>query len=195
MFWCLLHHLQADHCVTCSKSVRWLQCCYTMYNISHRTVHEILLLNSELSATTDHNEDPGLNEEIAHRTYKILSENLNWQSVRNLWNYLLQISDIDRRLANSVLKIAISKTIEATHCCKVTRVRNRKEKGKFKKRKGITKCQKVGQESRYERILSPLHSIGLFFPLATIKNWTEIKNQRTDLWHSDKATTNPKVVS
>lgn len=42
--------------------------CRTRYGCSlvaipHRTVHEILLLNSELSAATDHNEDLGLNEE------------------------------------------------------------------------------------------------------------------------------------
>jgi hypothetical protein len=28
MFRCLLHHLQGDHCVTCSKSLRLLQCCW-----------------------------------------------------------------------------------------------------------------------------------------------------------------------
>jgi hypothetical protein len=34
MFRCLLHHLQTDHCVTCSKTVSFLQSCYEMYNIS-----------------------------------------------------------------------------------------------------------------------------------------------------------------
>jgi hypothetical protein len=33
IFWRLLHHLQADHCVTCSKTIFSLQCCYNMYNI------------------------------------------------------------------------------------------------------------------------------------------------------------------
>jgi len=33
MFWCLLHHLQADHYVTCSKTTFSLQCCYKTYNI------------------------------------------------------------------------------------------------------------------------------------------------------------------
>ena len=28
MFRCMLHHLKADHCVTCSKPVWFLQCCY-----------------------------------------------------------------------------------------------------------------------------------------------------------------------
>jgi hypothetical protein len=32
MFRHLLHHLQADHCVTCSKTICFLQCCYQMYN-------------------------------------------------------------------------------------------------------------------------------------------------------------------
>ena len=55
---------------------------YSQVEIPHTTIHEILLLNSELSATTDHNEDLGLNEEIAHRTYKILSQNLNYRIFR-----------------------------------------------------------------------------------------------------------------
>jgi hypothetical protein len=33
MFWCLLHHLQGEHYITCSKTVCILQCCYKMYNI------------------------------------------------------------------------------------------------------------------------------------------------------------------
>jgi hypothetical protein len=33
MFRCLLHHLQGDHCVTCSKTICFLQCCYIMYNV------------------------------------------------------------------------------------------------------------------------------------------------------------------
>ena len=33
MFWCLLHHLQENHCVTCSKNVCFLQCCYKIHNI------------------------------------------------------------------------------------------------------------------------------------------------------------------
>jgi len=72
------------------------------------------------------------------------------------------MSDIARHLANCVFEIAIRRTVEAPHCCKVTRVGIRKEEGKLKKKgEGITKCQK-DQESRYERILSRLHSKGLF---------------------------------
>jgi len=29
MFRCLLNHLQGDHCVSCSKTIFFLQCCYT----------------------------------------------------------------------------------------------------------------------------------------------------------------------
>jgi hypothetical protein len=28
IFWCLLHHLQGDHYVICSGTVRFVQCCY-----------------------------------------------------------------------------------------------------------------------------------------------------------------------
>jgi hypothetical protein len=30
---CLLHHLQGDHCITCSKTMCFWQCCYKMYNV------------------------------------------------------------------------------------------------------------------------------------------------------------------
>ena len=33
MFRCLLHHLQGDRCVNCSRNESFLQRCYTMYNI------------------------------------------------------------------------------------------------------------------------------------------------------------------
>jgi len=33
MFCCFLHHLQGDHCITCSKTTCFLQCCYTSYAI------------------------------------------------------------------------------------------------------------------------------------------------------------------
>jgi hypothetical protein len=33
MFRCLLHHLQGDQCITCSKTICFSQCCYKMYNI------------------------------------------------------------------------------------------------------------------------------------------------------------------
>jgi hypothetical protein len=38
----------------------------------------------------------------------------------------------------------------------------------LKRGEGITKCRKVGQRSRYERMLSPLHSMGLF-PISNHK--------------------------
>ena len=33
MFWCLLHHLKGNHCVSCSKTTCFLQFCYKMYNV------------------------------------------------------------------------------------------------------------------------------------------------------------------
>jgi len=33
MFRCLLHHLQGDHCVTCSKTIYFLLCCYKIFQI------------------------------------------------------------------------------------------------------------------------------------------------------------------
>jgi hypothetical protein len=69
----------------------------------------------------------------------------------------------------------------------VTRVRIRKEEEKLKKRGRGRDYEmpesRSGQESRYGR----MHSIafnGAFFPLATIKLWTKIKNRLTGLWQT-----------
>jgi hypothetical protein len=52
MIRCLLHHLQADHRVTCSKTSCVLQCCYKMYNIHCFLIYSVVTMSKTICVSS-----------------------------------------------------------------------------------------------------------------------------------------------